>query len=82
MCTQDWFSSPSSGMDTINRQYFETTRPRRIDGENLKLAGDPVVVAKDLVNLLYDIVSLMADFHDSVTALSDPAAKIRSSHEI
>ena len=75
MCTQDWFSIPSSDMYTINRQHFTTTRPRRIDDENMKLAGDRIVVATDSVNLLYDIASLMADFHDSITAISDPAAK-------
>ena len=75
MCTQDWFSIPSSDMYYINRQHFTTTRPRRIDDETMELAGDRVVVAIDLINLLYDIASLMADFHDSITALSNPAAK-------
>ena len=75
MCTQDWFSIPFSDMYSINRQHFTTTRPRRIDDETMELAGDRVVVATDLTNLLYDIASLMADFHDSITALSDPAAK-------
>ena len=75
MCTQDWFSIPSSDMYTINKHHFTTTRPGRIDDENMKLAGDRVVVATDSVNLLYDIASLMADFHDSITAMSDPAAK-------
>ena len=75
MCTRDWFSIPSSDMYSIARQYFTTTRPRRIDDESMDLAGDRVVVATDLLNLLYDIASLIADFHDSITALSDPAAK-------
>ena len=75
MCTQDWFSIPSSDMYTIKRQHFTTTRPRRIDDENMKLAGDRFVVATDSMNLLYDIASLVADFHDSITNLSDPAAK-------
>lgn len=75
MCTQDWFSIPSSDMYSINKQHFTTTKPRRIDDVSMDLAGDRVVVATDLVNLLYDIASLMADFHDSITALSDPAAK-------
>ena len=75
MCTQDWFAIPSSDMYFINRQHFTTTRPRRIDDESMELAGDRRVVATDLVNLLYDMASLMADFHDSITALSDPVAK-------
>ena len=75
VCTQDWFSTPSSDMYTINRQHFTTTRPRRIDDENMKLAGDRFAVATDSISLLYDLASLMADFHDSITAISDPAAK-------
>ena len=75
MCIQDWFSIPSSDMYFINKQHFTTSRPRRIDDENMVLAGDKVAVATDSGNLLYDIASLMADFHDSVVALSDLAAK-------
>ena len=75
MCIQDWFSIPSSDMYSINKQHFTTSRPRRIDDENMLPAGDQVPVATDSGNLLYDIASLMADFHDSITALSDPAAK-------
>ena len=41
----------------------------------MKLVGDRVAVATDSINLLYDLASLMADFHDSITAMSDPAAK-------
>ena len=41
----------------------------------MKLAGDRVAVATDSINLLYDLASLMADFHDSTTAMSDPTAK-------
>lgn len=75
MCIQDWFSIPSSDMYSINKQHFTTSRPRRIDDQNMVLAGDQVPVATDSGNLLYDIASLMADFHDSVIVLSDPAAK-------
>ena len=75
MCTQDWFSIPSSDMYYINKRHFTTSRPRRIDDENMVPAGDQVPVATDSGNLMYDFASLMADFHDSITALSDPAAK-------
>lgn len=39
------------------------------------LAGVQTPIATDSTNLLYDIGSLMADFHDSITALSDPEEK-------
>lgn len=38
-------------------------------------AGVQTPIATDSTNLLYDIASLMADFHDSITALSDPEEK-------
>lgn len=75
MCIQDWFSIPSSDMYFINKQHFTTSRPRRIDDEKMLPAGDRVVVLTDSANLLHEIASLMADFHDSITTLSDPAAK-------
>ena len=75
MCTQDWFSIPSSDMYSINKQHFTTSRPRRIDDETMLPVGDRVPVPMDSGNLLFEIASLMADFHDSVTALSDPSAK-------
>ena len=75
ICVQDWFSIPSSDMYSINKQHFTTSRPRRINDQDMVLAGDQVPVATDSVNILYSIASLMADFHDSIIALSDPAAK-------
>ena len=75
MCTQDWFFIPSSDMYSINKQHCTTSRPRRIDDENMVLAGDQTPVATDFTNLLYDMASLMADFHDSITALSNPEEK-------
>ena len=75
MCTQDWFSIPSSDMYSINKRHFTTSRPRRIDDENMILAGDQTPVATDSTNLLYEIASLMADFHDSITTLSDAEEK-------
>ena len=75
MCIQDWFSIPSSDMYSINKQHFTTSRPRRIDDQDMVPAGDQVPVATDSGSLLCDIASLMADFHDSVIVLSDPAAK-------
>ena len=75
ICIQDWFSIPSSDMYSIHKQHFTTSRPRRIDDQDVVLAGDQVPVATDSGNILYDIASLMADFHDSVIVLSDPAAK-------
>ena len=75
LCTQDWFSIPSSGMYSIKKQHFTTSRPQRVDDENMLPAGDRIPVVTDSGNLMYDIASLMAEFHDSVTALSDPAAK-------
>ena len=75
MCTQDWYSIPSSEMYLINKQHFTTIRPHRIDDETLIQVGDHVPLGIDLGNYLYDIASLMAEFHDSVTALRDPAAQ-------
>ena len=75
MCTQDWFSIPSSEMYSVNKQHFTTIRPHRIDDETMILAGERVPLGTDLGNYLYDIASLMAEFHDSVTCLIDPAAK-------
>lgn len=75
MCSQDWFSIPSSEMYSINKQHFTTIKPHRIDDEKMILAEDHVPLGTDLCNYLYDVASLMADFHDSVTALVDPVAK-------
>lgn len=75
MCTQDWFSIPSSDMYFINKRHFTSSRPRRVDDRTLLPADDRVPVATDSGNLLYDMASVMADFHDSITALSDPMAK-------
>ena len=75
ICIQDWFSIPSSEMYSINKQHFTTSRPRRINDQDLILAEDQIPVATDSGNMLYDIASLMADFHDSIIVLSDPAAK-------
>lgn len=75
MCIQDWFSIPSSDMYSINKQHFTTSKPRRVDDETMLPAGDRIPVTMDSGNLLCEIASLMADFHDSVTTLSDPAAK-------
>ena len=75
LCVQDWFSIPSLDMYSINKQHFTTSRPRRINDQDGVLAGDQLPVATDSVNILYSIASLMADFHDSIIVLSDPAAK-------
>ena len=75
MCIQDWFSIPSSEMYSINKQHFITSSPRRIDDETMLAAGDRVPLGTDSLDLMYDIASLMTQFHDSVTSLSDPAAK-------
>ena len=64
-------------MYSINKQHFTTSRPRRIDDENIILAGDQTAVATDLTDLLYDMASLRADFHDSITALSNPEEKYK-----
>ena len=75
ICIQDWFSIPSSDMYSINKQHFTTSRPRRINDQDMILAEDQVPVATDSGNILYSIASLMADFHDSIIVLSDSAAK-------
>ena len=75
ICIQDWFSIPSSDMYFINKQHFTTSRPRRVNDQDMTLAEDQVPVATDSGNILYNIASLMADFHDSIIVLSDPAAK-------
>ncbi len=75
MCIQDWFSIPSSEMYSINKQHFTTSSPRRIDDETMLAAGDRVPLGTDSLDLMYDIASLMTQYHDSVTSLSDPAAK-------
>ncbi|KAK9323687.1 hypothetical protein V1517DRAFT_88887 [Lipomyces orientalis] len=75
MCIYDWFSIPSSEMYFINKQHFTTIRPHRVDDETMILAGDQVPLGTDVGEYLYDIASLMAEFHDSVSALMDPVAK-------
>lgn len=50
MCTQDWFSIPSSEMYSINKQHFTTCRPRRIDDETMLAAGDRVPLVADSLN--------------------------------
>jgi hypothetical protein len=75
MCTQDWFSIPSSEMYSINKQHFTTIRPHRIDNETMILVGDQVPLGTDLGNYLYDIASLISEFHDSIATLTDPGAK-------
>ena len=75
LCTVDWFSIPSSNMYSINKQHFTTSKPRKVDNETTLSAEGWMPLAIDFGNLLYDIASLLAQFHDSVITLSDPAAK-------
>jgi len=50
MCTQDWFSIPSSEIYSINKQHFTTYRPRRIDDKAMLTAGDRVPLIADSLN--------------------------------
>ena len=74
LCTQDWFSIPSTEMYSVRKQQFTTIKPNRFDDE-MMLVGENVALGTDLGNYLHDIASLMADFHDSVTSAVGLAAK-------
>jgi hypothetical protein len=71
LCIQDWLSIASSDMYCLHKRQFTTSKPRRIDDENMLVAGHQVPVGVDFGNYMYDIASLMADYHDATTALED-----------
>ena len=75
LCIQDWFSIPCSEMYSINKQHFTTIKPQRLDDEIMTLVGEKIPSISDFGCFLYDVASVMADFHDSFTALGSLAEK-------
>lgn len=75
LCTGDWFAIPSTEMYFINRRQCSTEQPQRIDDETMRLIGEGTPCMIDMGRYMYRAGALLADFHDSITGLTDPAAK-------